>query len=238
MREITDEGYVVHRRRLRESSYVLQVLTRTCGQLSLVMRGGSPTNMRRIEIPIEFKTFQFTWAGKAEMPTIRRAEASGLAYRYVGDRLFCGLYVNELVSRFLHRGDANAEVFSAYEYTLRRLSQGAELEPLLRSFEVALLKACGYEMALENVVDLALPLDSEGAYFYVPEFGAVSRRPADLHREVSGASLLALAGRQAWTPESSRDAKRLMRFVIQYHLGGRELTSRTLFKHSSSIESE
>jgi DNA repair protein RecO (recombination protein O) len=236
VRETIDKGYIVHRRRLRETSYVLHVLTQEHGQIGLVMRGGSPTSKRRTEIPFEFRLYQFAWAGASELPTIRRAEPVGRVYRLTGERLFCGLYVNELVARFLHRGDANQAAFNAYEEVLAHLNELTDIEPRLRNFEIMLLQACGYAMALDHALDIDEPIRAERTYYYLPEFGAVSERPQKAHREVSGVSLLALAGQAPWTALAGREAKGLMRFVIHHHLGGKALLSRSLFKHSPSPE--
>jgi len=232
VREITDEAYVVHRRRLRESSYVVQALTRCHGLLSMVLRGAASSKSRR-ETPVEFRQLQLAWSGKTEMPTIRRAEPLGPMYSFTGERLFCGLYLNELVVRFLHRGDANEQSYQAYQGALMGLNETAPIEPVLRHFEIELLQVCGYAMALNDTADHAMPIAPEGRYFYVPELGAVSARPEIAHLEVRGATLLALAGRMTWTDETSLDAKRLMRFVVHSHLGGRELQSRSLFKYSA-----
>jgi DNA repair protein RecO (recombination protein O) len=232
VREVTDEGYVVHRRRLRETSYVLQILTRDHGLFSGVMRGAARASKRPREIPSEFKLFHFAWSGKAEMPTILRAEPVSAAYLLSGDRLFCAIYLNELITCFLHRGDANDLGFGAYEGALKLLNSEIPVEPILRQFELDLLQACGYGMQLEQTAD-QLEIDVDGDYCYLPEVGPVSNIPTTAHRRVKGATLLALASLLPWTADTSREAKGLLRFVIRYHLGGRELHSRTLFKYSA-----
>ncbi|MGH8596031.1 MAG: DNA repair protein RecO, partial [Gammaproteobacteria bacterium] len=161
-------------------------------------------------------------------------EATGPGYVFDGERLFCALYCNELIARFLPRGDADEQVFVAYESVLEGLRREAPLEHCLRRFEVTLLQACGFSMVLEYAVDSDAPIDSRLRYFYLPESGPVIERPAGACREISGATLLALAQQLPWAEDSSREAKHLMRFVIQHHLGGRQLHSRTLFKYSTS----
>ncbi|MGH8597983.1 MAG: recombination protein O N-terminal domain-containing protein, partial [Gammaproteobacteria bacterium] len=53
MHEFTDQGYIVHRRRLRETSQLLHILTRHHGMVVLVARGGARATRR--EAPVEFK---------------------------------------------------------------------------------------------------------------------------------------------------------------------------------------
>ena len=74
---------------------------------------------------------------------------------------------------------------------------------------------------------------SPGArYVYVPEDGpqpAGAATPA-IGVEVQGATLLALADGGEFSPETLREAKRLMRALIAPHLGARPLATRELFR--------
>ncbi len=67
-----------------------------------------------------------------------------------GQALYCGLYLNELLMRLLHRGDPHAEVFERYRHVLSELASEAAPQPLLRVFEKHLLEAIGYAMLLDR----------------------------------------------------------------------------------------
>ncbi|MGD9602127.1 MAG: DNA repair protein RecO [Gammaproteobacteria bacterium] len=227
-REIVDTGYVVHRRRLRETSLTLQLFTREHGRFSVVARGALGSRRRQAATYLEFVVQEFAWSGRADMPTLVRAEPVARPFRLEGMRLFSALYVNELVARFVHRGEAN-DNYAAYEEVLQALAGDAPLKPALRRFEVRLLEGCGYAMELTIGTDTGEALDDPVDYFYVPEHGPVTRRPTGPHRVVRGATLRALAGERAWDDERLAEAKRLMRFLVSHHLGGQPLTSRTMF---------
>jgi hypothetical protein len=53
----------------------------------------------------------------------------------IGEALFSGLYLNELLIRLLPAEDPHPGVFDHYAATLLALAEGRPLEPLLRSFE-------------------------------------------------------------------------------------------------------
>lgn len=226
--EVTDVGYLIHRRRLRETSFVLQFFTRLHGRVSLVARG-LVSSRRPTPSLNEFAPYHLAWQGRGDLPSLRRHEPAGRPALLQGERVFSGLYVNELVARLLEREDAAPEVWVAYETVIGALSALEAIEPVLRRFEVALLEACGYGLVLDLSADTGEPVRAGQRYAYVPERGPVSGTPTIAHRDVSGDTLLALAGVAEWDPESLTEAKRLMRFLLQQYLGGRPLAARSLF---------
>ena len=68
-------------------------------------------------------------------------------------------------------------------------------------------------------------------YAYRIEQGPVECKAGD--GAISGAALLGLRNGFLTGPEEILEAKRLMRRVINYYLGGRPLNSRALFKYST-----
>ncbi len=232
--EIIDTGYIVHRRRLRESSLLLEIFTRGHGRFGVVARGalGGKKNNKGGGDYVEFMPYAFAWSTKRDLPTLLRAEPTGRGYRYAGDRLFSAMYLNELIVRLVHRGDSDESGFSSYEHTLGELSAEGPLEPLLRRFEVHLLQTCGYGLELHCAIDTGEAFSPDTRYFYVPERGPLTRIPPLPHRVVSGETLSALSGENTWTTRALKEAKGLMRFLIGHHLGGRPLSSRELFRFS------
>ena len=68
---------------------------------------------------------------------------------------------------------------------------------------------------------------------YDLESGAKKISMASETLAIKGSTLLALAGRRRYQVEEAREAKQLMRRVIQRHLGDRKIESRELFRGSS-----
>jgi DNA repair protein RecO (recombination protein O) len=144
-----------------------------------------------------------------------------------GQALYCGLYLNELLMRLLHRGDPHAELFERYRDVLMELASNAPPQPLLRLFEKNLLESVGYAMLLDREYSSGAAIELGQWYVYEPERGPLLVAGAGPGC-ISGSALQALHAEQlesAHLPE----LRMLMRAVISYHLGGKPLASQSLF---------
>ena len=90
-----------------------------------------------------------------------------------------------------------------------------------------MLRLLGYALDLDSDADTGEPLDDDARYEYRVERGPVRVPGPDRGRVVCrGAQLKAVAALDFDDPETLRIASRLLRRVIDHHLGGRELKSR------------
>lgn len=227
---LQDAAWILHTRRYRENSLLVEALTREHGRLGLVARAGSGGRPRAGRESLQaFKPLLIVWQGRGELQTLTHWETTGQLPPLLADRLLSGFYINELVMRFAGRGEGDPRLFERYATTLGLLAHGETLEPVLRAFEVALLELSGYGLVLEQTVDSDLPISPELRYSYVPELGPHAASGATGGIAVEGATLLALAGRHALTAAVMADAKRFMRALLAHHLGDRPLHSRSLF---------
>ncbi|MEJ2576775.1 MAG: DNA repair protein RecO C-terminal domain-containing protein [Gammaproteobacteria bacterium] len=117
-------------------------------------------------------------------------------------------------------------MFAAYLGVLGQLAQTRDLEQVLRTFELELLSQVGFALRLDTEADGVTPVEPGGRYEYRVEQGPVRSAAGGL----SGATLLALAQRAPLDAEQRREARTLLRAVLRYQLGGRELRSRELFR--------
>ncbi len=145
-----------------------------------------------------------------------------------GQSLYCGLYMNELLMRLLHRGDPHREVFERYRSVLSELASDKPPQPLLRVFEKHLLEAIGYAMLLDREYDTGTDIRPEQWYEYKPDRGPVVVSGPGKGR-MSGAALLGLHAEHLQA-EHLLELRMLMRSVIGYHLGDRPLKSLSLFE--------
>lgn len=220
-------AYILHERPYRESSVLLEALTRDFGRVGLVARGvrsAKPRIARGVLAPLV--AIELDWQGRGELGTLVRAEAAGVSLKLAGEPLLCALYVNELLTRLLQRQDPHPEVFERYGALLHELgAPHAALGWVLRRFERDLLALLGYALELAHEADSGAPLAAEAAYSYDPERGPVPWELRAITPRTSGAALLALAG-DAPPPEPlARELRRLMRSVLVHQLGGRELNA-------------
>lgn len=216
-------AYVLHSRAYRESSALVDFLTPQ-GRLRAVLRGarGKAGSLARPFIPLEAE-----FRGRGELKNVGRLDPAGIPNLLVGEALFSGLYLNELLIRLLPAEDPHPAVFAHYAETVLALAQGRALEPLLRSFEWRLLDELGYGFALD-LDSQGQPIVAGGLYRLHTETGLVPI--GQLQPGVfQGAELLAMAEADWTAPGALAAAKRLMRQALAPHLGGRPLVSRELF---------
>ena len=226
---LQDRAYVLHTRRYRENSLLVEIVTREHGRLGCVARPGSGRRRAGRESLEPFRPLLAVWQGRGELHRLTHWETCGSLPALQGERLLSGLYLNELVIRLAGRGEGDPRLFERYATTLMLLAHGEPLEPVLRAFEVALLEISGYGLELGHAVDTGEPVSSEARYGYLPELGphAAHRRAGAI--EVGGATLLALGGTGPLAGEVLVEAKRFMRAVLSHHLGERPLHARSLF---------
>lgn len=232
MRTELHPAYVLHRRRYRETSLMIECLSAEHGRVGLVARGAAGGRKRGAEVIQAFHRYQMAWSGRSELHTLTKLEADGRALSLAGERLFSGFYVNELIMRVTGRHDPNPELFSIYEQTLLSLaSPTARVEPILRQFEKVLLDTCGYGLQLTAEAGSGAEIEPSRDYYYAVEQGPMRTQGSERSMTVSGETLLALAGSCEFQQRHLREAKKLMRFVLHHYIGDRPLASRSLFRN-------
>ena len=233
MRHELEPSYVLHARPYRESSLLLEVFSRRFGRVGLVARGARGGKSRWKNMLQPFRPLLLGWSQRGELGTLTGADQVASPPALAGEPLFCGLYVNELLVRFLQRSDPHPGLFDDYRDLLGGLAGGADPQPALRLFERRLLEAAGFGLQLEHEHGGEEPIRAGRVYEFLPEAGAVRREPGEAaeDRLVSGEALLALRD-GAVEPRHLRELKYLMRRLIRYHLGDRPLKSQTLFTGS------
>ncbi|WP_049620921.1 DNA repair protein RecO [Frateuria defendens] len=223
MRLDQQPAYVLHARPYRETSLLLECLTRDQGRLGVVARGVRRERARTPRSQLEpFQPLALDLLLRGELATLVAAESSGAPLRLTGDAGLAGLYLNELVVRLTGRQDPYPGLFDAYARTLPRLVETAELGWSLRRFERDLLEQLGYGLQLDAEADSGEPLDTAGWYRYEVERGPVRCPPGRGHA-LRGEDLLALAEDRRPSTQGLAALRMTMREVIRFYLGGGEL---------------
>jgi len=231
-----EPSYVLHARAFRETSLLLEVFTRDHGRLGMVARGARGSRSRWKNMLQPFRPLLLSWSQKGELATLTAADQVASPPPARGQALFCGLYVNELLIRGLHRSDPHPELFEFYRRLLAELAVNDRPEGPLRVFEKHFLDALGFGLQLENESASGEPVISSARYEWLPEGGLVRRDGQAVSGPqngedvfISGAALLALQSDRVETAHL-RELKQLMRRVLRYHLGEKPLMSHSLFQ--------
>lgn len=230
MRVSAEPSYVLHARAYRESSSLVEALTRQHGRIGLVARGARGAKSRWKNMLQPFRPLLLSWNQRGELGTLTGAEQIAAPPALAGEALFCGLYANELLMRFLQRSDAHAGLFDQYKQLVSTLAGGARPQPLLRRFEFELLNAAGFGLQLDCEARSGEPLRSDAWYDYRPEHGPVmvGEGAEPLENMISGEALLALKSGDI-DDRHLAQLKLLMRRLIRFHLGERAIKSQQLF---------
>ena len=222
-----EPAYVLHSRSFRETSLIVEAFSREHGRVAVVARGAKSPRSRWRNVLQPFRPLLLGWNQKSDLGTLTAVDQVASPPPLQGQALYCGIYLNELLMRLLHRGDPHPEVFERYRQVLSELASEAPPQALLRLFEKHLLEAIGYAMLLDREYGSGVEIDPQRWYDYQPQRGPVAvAGPAQ--GRVSGAALLALHG-ESLEPAYLPELRVLMRRVIGYHLGDRPLASLSLF---------
>ena len=228
-----EPAYILHKRPYRESSQILEVFSRNHGRLALMSRGSRGSRSRTSGILQPFRPLLLGWYGRGEMPSLRGVDvADTRPPELTGKALMSALYLNELLVILLHRNDVHEALFSDYHETLYTLQQTSRLEVVLRMFEKNLLEQMGFGLNLAHDADSGEPVQADRHYAYYFEHGPVQCQAAQSGQNpvISGGSLLAFSAGELESPRCVAEIKKLMRYVINNHLGSRKLKSRELFR--------
>jgi DNA repair protein RecO (recombination protein O) len=219
-------AYILHHRPFRDSSQLLDVISREHGKLALVARGSRGARSRLRGILRPFMPLEMSWVIKTDLGTLTGAEVRGAPLSLTGDALLSGYYLNELLIHFLHRHDPQPDVFDIYAQSLASLGAAQHVAPCLRQFEIALLRHAGYALNLAHEAGQQKALEPDRNYEYRMEQGPVAVERSEGALVFTGATLTAIDKLAFDQPDVLRAAGRLLREVINFHLGGKELKTR------------
>ncbi len=234
MRELQQAAFVLHHSHYGETSLLLEAFVRAHGRIGLIAKGARRPRSPLRPLLVPFQPLLISWTGRGELGTLTAAEAVGGGVGLSAGQVYCGLYLNELLVRLLHRNDPHEDLFDIYALSLERLCSPAVTEIALRLFEKHLLQELGYGLVLDREVAGNSPISPDADYDYVPERGPVPAPAAEGGVRLKGASLLALAMGRFPDADALRETKALTRACLARHLGAIPLHSRSLFRTGHS----
>ena len=223
-----EPAYLLHHYAWRDSSRILELMTRSQGRVSVfaraARRGGStlPATLQ------PFGELLVSWTSRGDAGQLTGAERVRAPAALSGDHLMSAFYANELLIKLLPRHDPHPALFDAYAALLAQLHEGAghPARPL-RLFEKRLLDELGWGLSLESDAGDGSPLQPLRSYRYRIDGGPEAiDGVAEGELVFSGASLLSLAREELADERSLADARRLLRAALDQCLDGRPLRTR------------
>lgn len=263
---VTDsQGFLLHSYPHRETSLILDVLTREHGRVALIAKGAKRPHSALRAVLASFQQLSFSWSGSQELKTLTKAEWAAAPLRIDGDKAMSAWYLNELLIRLLARDDPHPDVFDAYLDALQDLSAQRRPAQVLRRFEWRLLQAMGYGFD-PGCTEEGEPVE-QGRYYrvglesgperieagpgladssradarpYRHEISSLQSLGADSAREqpVSGELLLALAHGRFDIDALQPQLRHFLRERLDYHMSGRAMATRQVLRELTQFLSE
>ncbi|PHQ78992.1 MAG: DNA repair protein RecO [Coxiella sp. (in: Bacteria)] len=228
MRVALEPAFVLHSRAYRNSSLIVELLSRRYGRIAVVARSArGPRSRYQGKLQL-FLPLLVSWSGRSDLKSLGNIELSGMGYELDGRALLCGFYLNELLMRLLKHEDPYPIIYQRYQDVLNRLESSGSFEADLRYFEKQLLKELGYGIPLAHEVVSGDVIDQNAFYRYMPERGFALTDPSDDRFIFPGYVLQALDNECLETKDELKFAKRLMRMVMARHLGQTPIHTREL----------
>lgn len=216
--------YVLRRRAYSETSLLLEVLTSESRYVHALYRGAK----RKGSTPIDlFAEYAMSWRPKVGLVTVRSCELKNVS-TLVGDALYAGLYINELVRRGMRENQVVEGIQPAYCTTVQQLEgANANLDLTLRTFERQFLSALGFELEFHREQSTGDVISSNSHYLFNPSEGFTKSSDKD-QPSYPGHVLLNISVDRFERPETRQAAKLILRDALYHHLGERALKARSL----------
>jgi DNA repair protein RecO (recombination protein O) len=221
-------GYVLHHQPWRDTSRILEVLTRDHGRLTLFARGVRGPKSRLCGVLQPFTPLLLSWTGRGEAPQLTAAELDPAQAQFCVPLpppcILSGFYLSELVMTLTVRHDPQPDIYHHYHRALCALKAGLRLERELRLFEKRLLDTLGYGIDLASLREGEAIADAK-YYHYRPSDG-LHDAAADSPGRISGSTLRSLAEERLEDPVELEQARLLLRVALGQCLEGRTLKTR------------
>lgn len=222
-------AFILHGRNFRDTSRLLDIFTQDYGRITLVAKGARAPRSKLQGVLEPFSPLIISWSGKGDVQTLTGAESVKSTINLSGKQIMSAYYINELLQHFMTFHDPHSELFFIYKKTLESFLNEEE-ELVLRRFEKHLLSEIGYGLSLEVESEKGAALVKDEMYYYDIEKGPVSINNSKLDGEliISGQTLLDMSAEKFSSQQNQKEAKQLMRIIINHHLGNRPLKTRSL----------
>lgn len=228
MRYHAEPAYVLHARRWRETSLLVEVLSVHHGRIGMVARGVTGPKRHALRAALQpLQHIRLEAVQRGELAWLDSAEQIDSAPVLSGEATLAGFYLGELLLRLVPRQDPQPRLYGLYGQARERLRAGEPLAWTLRRFERDLLDALGvgFDFGVDGDGE---PLDPAARYRIERDHGPQrvrDLRPGERGNAATGRALLALAADTIPEPADLPGLRRAMREAISHQLGGRGLKS-------------
>ncbi|MCY4655718.1 MAG: DNA repair protein RecO [Gammaproteobacteria bacterium] len=226
MKNITQRSpaFLLHKRRYRESSFLVTLLTERFSLINAVYPGARKKGRSAIDL---HTSCLVSWRGTGSLVTIQQCEPLE-QFTLTGKRLFSAMYVHELLVKTLPEGAIVEGVFHAYQQLLYQLADSStDTHACLRNFERELLRGLGLEFVFDTQRN-GEPIHPDESYCFEDAEGFVQVQSLE-EPCIKGSTLLAIHRNDYSESETRRTAKMLLQSAFSRYIGYEKLKAGDLF---------
>ena len=141
------QGFVLHKRRFKETSLIVEFLTLERGRIATIVKGALRAKSKVGNSLQHSMRLELDVIGKSNLPTLTRVEVIEHFPNLKGLKAFTLLYVNELIIKFFGENDPIKDVYRNYAELQRTLGGTGDYQSALRYFELTIFEAMGVQPA-------------------------------------------------------------------------------------------
>ncbi|GEM_PF-3949606 len=233
MRQTIDSAYILHTMAYQETNAIVRMLSEEHGMVSGVLRDvyqqQHKAQQRRAALQLA-SLVECQWQGESGLKQIRSIELINHSQIKQAKQLVCLSYVNELLLHFLPAEQSATAIYHAYAWLIDALQAEAEIEVVLRRFEQILFEemGCTVDYLWDNSSNESIQANK--TYCLNPEQGVIMNDGVAQGLLLRTDELQLLAVHDYSCIETRRLAKHVHRTLIDYHLAGKPLKARSLYR--------
>ena len=223
--------FIIHQRPYSETSQILNLFSKNQGRVDVIAKGSKRPKSKFGSFMQPFMLLNASWSGRSQLKTLRNIEAFQDHKSLIdSDHFLSALYMNELILNFLSNSDPYPDLFEIYYEVLNQFKSSDQHEPMLRMFEIKLLEEIGYAINFQTEALNAKKIEIDEFYRYEPEQGFHLLPEDSQINKYSGKQINRIQDMDFSDPETLLAAKKITRETIQFHLGGRELMTKKMYR--------
>ena len=224
------EGFVLHKRRYKETSLIVEFLTLERGRIATIVKGALRAKSKFGNFLQHSMRLELDVIGKSNLTTLTKIEVIEHFPNLRGLKAFTLLYVNELIMKFFGENDPIKDVYHDYAELQRTLGGSANYQSALRYFELTVFEAMGVKPELNVTADTLTSVSDSEIYFFKPSIGILKNNFEGDTLKVHGETLCMLARKAELNGRAEKEAKLLAQALVRHHLDGKEPNIRRLIK--------
>lgn len=218
---ISDHAFVLHKRKFKDSSELIKILTKNHGLIDAIAKGSrGPKSKLKGQLQ-SFIEAEISYSGKSNLKTLISAEQVGIvtACSYVNHVSM--LYCNELMLLLNLDEEACRLAYPYYQNTVKLLVVSKKVSVILRYFEWQLCCIQGYQMILNDDIKPSDYIE------FKPDCGI---EISQSRRACKAQFFVDFLAKKELSNEAIKGINQLMKHVINHMVNGKTIQSRLLLK--------